>query len=184
MPDKSKVSVGKPKVGGAIYRAPIGTTLPTDATTTLATAFKELGYASEDGVVFSNEVEGHKAWGGDTVLSEVTETAKFKLIEVMNEDVLKTVYGEDNVSGALATGLTVARSLAAAPTSYVWVIETLMQGGVMKRIVIPSASVTELGDITYKDNELLGYEVTLESVADSAGNGHYEYIKAPAVPEG
>ena len=44
----TNVSVGKPAVGGAIYRAVAGTTLPTDATTSLAAAFKQLGYVSED----------------------------------------------------------------------------------------------------------------------------------------
>ena len=42
----SNVSVGKPAVGGAIYRAAKGTTLPTDATTALGSSFKQLGYVS------------------------------------------------------------------------------------------------------------------------------------------
>ena len=35
MPNVENVTTGKPKVGGAVYRAPVGTTLPTDATTAL-----------------------------------------------------------------------------------------------------------------------------------------------------
>ena len=68
------VIVGKPKTDGAIFMAPAGTTLPTDATTALASAFKCLGYVSEDGVVNSNspESEDIKAWGGDIVASPLT----------------------------------------------------------------------------------------------------------------
>ena len=54
MPTVSNVSTGKPNVAGAIFCAPIGTTLPTDTTTTLDAAFKEMGYAAEDGVVNTN----------------------------------------------------------------------------------------------------------------------------------
>ena len=66
MPNASKVSTGKPKISGAIYRAPLGTTLPTDATTALDAAFKELGHVSEDGVSNSQDlsVSEIKAWGG------------------------------------------------------------------------------------------------------------------------
>ena len=50
---RANVSVGKPAVSGAIFRAPTGTTLPTDATTALASAYKAMGYVSDDGVTQS-----------------------------------------------------------------------------------------------------------------------------------
>ena len=70
----NNVTTGKRRTAGGIYRAAAGTTLPTDATTSLAAAFKEIGYISEDGVTNSiskttNEI---KEWGGDTVDSEVS----------------------------------------------------------------------------------------------------------------
>ena len=40
MANAEHVSAAKPKTGGAIYRAPLGTTLPTDASTALNAAFK------------------------------------------------------------------------------------------------------------------------------------------------
>ena len=44
--DATKVTAAKPKTGGAVFCAPLGTALPTDATTKLNEAFKNLGYAS------------------------------------------------------------------------------------------------------------------------------------------
>ena len=54
MSDAKNVSAAQPKVGGAIFRAPLGTKLPKDAKTDLDAAFKALGYCSEDGVTNSN----------------------------------------------------------------------------------------------------------------------------------
>ena len=44
----TNVSTGKPNISGAVYVAPMGTTLPTDATTALDEAFTCLGDVSED----------------------------------------------------------------------------------------------------------------------------------------
>lgn len=177
----TNVTTGKPKIGGAIFVAPVGSTLPTDATTELDVAFKCLGYAGEDGVTNSNspETDSIKAWGGDKVLNYVTERADtfmFKLLEVLNEDVLKTVYGAENVTGTLAAGLTIQAN-AGELDEYAWVFEMVLRGGVAKRIVIPQAKITELGDIIYSDGEAVGYETTIAATPDGEGNTHYEYLK-------
>ena len=184
MPDtnKSNVSAGKPKIGGAIYRAPLGTSMPTSASATLAAGFKSMGYVSADGVVNSNNlsVSNIKAWGGDTVLVSQTDredTVKFTLIEALNADVLAAVYGSGNVSGALATGITV-ESNADAQEEASWVIDMVLNGNTAKRIVIPSAVITALDDVTYKDDSAIGYGITLTCLPDSSGNTHYEYIKS------
>jgi hypothetical protein len=179
--DASKVTVGKPKVSGAIYRAPVGSVLPTDATTELDTAFKALGYVSDDGLTNSNSPESDelKAWGGDTVYAyqkSKKDTFKYKLIEGLNVEVLKTVYGDNNVTGTLETGI-VVKANSTPQSSYSWVVETVLRDEVLKRIVIPSANVTEVGDIVYKDSDAVGYETTISAAPDSAGNTHYEYIK-------
>ena len=182
MPTASNVSVGKPAIAGAVYVADITATLPTDATTALGADFKALGYVSEDGLTNAMSIESDevKAWGGDTVLTLQTsfsDTFGLTLIESLNAEVLKTVFGDSNVTGTLADGVTVKVN-SQEPPAKAWVIEMLLRGGIVKRIVIPSASVTERGEITYKDDEAIGYELTLTAVSDTSGNTHYEYLKS------
>lgn len=174
------VTVGKPKVGGAIFIAPKGTTLPTDATTALAAAFKNLGYISDDG--FSKSIERSsddiKAWGGDTVLNpqtEYSETFSTTFLETLNIEVLKVVYGNANVTGTLDTGITIKSNSKELEES-VWVIDTVVTGNIPSRIVIPQGKITEIGEVTYKDGEAIGYEVTIKATPNTAGDCHYEYI--------
>lgn len=181
MSDVNKVTVAKPKTGGAASRAPLNTTLPTDAVSDLNAAFKSLGYISENGLTNTNSMtsEDIRAWGGDIVYSTETEKAdrfKFKLIEATNEDVLKSVYGSNNVSGTISNGLTIQAN-STPQESASWVFDEVLRGGVLKRIVIPNGKITEVGDIVNRDNEVLGYDTTLTAYPDASGNTHYEYIK-------
>ena len=183
MSNVQNVSTAKPKVGGAVYSAPLGATLPMDATTELDADFKSLGYISEDGLTNTNtpETETIQAWGGDTVA--VVETSKedtftYTLIESTNIDVLKEVYGQENVSGTLETGITI-KANSKQLEEHSLVIDMVLKGGNLKRVVIPNGKVSEIGEITYTDAEAIGYETTIQGMPDEEGNTHYEYIQAP-----
>ncbi len=181
------VTAGKPRVGGSIYRAPLGTPLPTTATEELDPAFANLGYISEDGVVNSNSpsTSNTKAWGGDNVLSTLTEkpdTYKFTLIEALRADVAKAVYGDDNVEGDdIETGIAIHANSTQQPNCS-WVIDMVMKDGVLRREVISDAGVSAVGDITFADGSAVGYETTISAMPDENGDTHHVYMIKGSVP--
>lgn len=183
MNDVQNVTFGKPNIDGAIYRAPLGTALPASATVELNSAFNCLGYVSENGVKNTNGPSASqvKAWGGDKVLSiesEKPDNWEFTMIEALNLNVLKTVYGDDNVSGTLAAGITVKANSTPHEAS-AWVIDMFLRDGAFKRVVIPNGVVTEVSEISYKDNEAVGYGVKVSAMPGDAAfdyDTHKEYI--------
>ena len=178
----TNVTAAKPAVAGAVSVGATTATLPTSTSTTLGTAFTCLGYISEDGMTNNNspEVEKIKAWGGDIVLTPVSgkeDTFHFTLIEAINMDVLKVVYGSSNVSGSLSAGITV-NAKTSDPEAHSWVIDMVLRNNVAKRIVIPNGSISEVGEITYADGDVVGYEVTVDAFPNASGVTHYEYLKS------
>ncbi|WP_283265413.1 phage tail protein [Streptococcus dysgalactiae] len=185
--DNKNVTSAKPKTGGAIYSAPLGTELPTDAVSELDTAFKGLGYVSEDGVTNEDtrSSENIKAWGGDIVGAVQTEKEDkftYKLIESLNVEVLKEVYGSSNVTGDLDKGIHI-KSNSKELEAHAIVVDMIMNGGILKRIVLPNAKVDEVGEIKYVDGEVVGYETILKCFPDENGDTHHEYIVKPKAKE-
>jgi hypothetical protein len=174
---------GKPKSTGGVLRAPLGSTGPTDVSTALDAAFKAAGYVHEDGLTKSigRSTEKVKAWGGDVVKITQTEhsvTLAFGFIEVMNETVLKALNGDDRVTVTPAT--TTAGTLTEVevtgdelPASmYVFEIK---DGDARIRIFAPNAHLTEQGDTTYSDSDVIQYPVTYEALPDESGVKLYEW---------
>ncbi len=180
------VSAGKPKRTGAVYSAPMvtGVNLPTDAAASLDTEFVGLGYCGKDGA--SNKVETSstdiEAWGGDVVLTiqgSRKETLTFTLIQSLDPDVLKEVNGQQNVTVTTQGAITVKHNSIDLPNR-IYVVDMLLTGGRTKRLVVPNGKITEVGEVTYKDENEIAYQCTVTCYPNSDGDTVLEYISAPA----
>lgn len=176
MSNTANVLAGKPLATGGVSIGAVGATGPTDATTPLDAAFKGAGYVGEDGLVEATDrsTEKVKAWGGDTVKIVQTDfavTYAFTFLETLNADVLKTVYGDANVtttpaSATKGTLYSVKVNSAELPAK-AFVFD--MKDGVARiRIHVPEGKITEIGEISYKDGEVIGYNVTVEALPNAA----------------
>jgi hypothetical protein len=104
--------------------------------------------------------------------SEFSKTATFGLIETLNQDVNKAVFGEVNVVPT-AEGFAVAEGSTVPPQRSV-VIDEIIQGG-FKRTYFPIATLQITEDITESDEDPVSFGVTLTAQADANGKTDYVY---------
>lgn len=180
-PNSNEVVVAKPMASGGIKVGPLGSTVPTDATSTLDAALRGAGYVGEDGVTqtIDTETTDIKAWGGDTVRTIQTShsvTYTFRFLQT-NDVVLKEVYGEQNVTST-STGIAVLINSAELPRR-AWVFD-MRDGADRIRIVIPEGQITSRSDVTYVHSDAVSYEVTVTAYPDGQGNKAYQYIERNA----
>jgi len=185
MNDAGNVSFGKPKATGALFVAPAGTPVPTNATDDLDDAFANLGYVSDEGLVngVETDVEDVFAWGGDNVLSDQTTYAErftYNLIET-NIETAKHYYGEDNVVDNGGGSYTIRANSKTLP-EIVFVAELVMTGSRVKRIVVERGRIADRsGEISYVDGEPVAYPINLKAFPNSTdGDTHKEYVASIA----
>lgn len=163
------VSAGKPSISGAIWFAPLTATLPTTPTQDMSemTGFTCVGYVTDEGVTNSQtrDTTEIKAWGGDTILvvqTSFTDKFTFTLAQTGDADVLKMLFGSDNVT---VTSDTITVNVTSQePPEYAFVIDTLRRNGALHRIVIPDGKLKLSGDISYKDNEVTAFPVEITAM--------------------
>lgn len=173
------VSVGKGVVGGYMFSAPIGTTLPTDYSTALGNAFVNLGYVTDDGATFSTDVDSNtfKDLNGDDIATSSggrTRTLNVNLAEVKT-DSLKEVFGQTQVVEAASGDITITHDNADMPHRVV-VLELVLRNGRRWRRVLPDAQITEWGDITVLYSDLVKFDVTYTL---NGSNPIIDYIQPP-----
>lgn len=156
--------------GGLSFWKPGATvTRPTDATTAL-TGASNGGYISEDGVTKTVDASDENiiAWGGDTVRVVRTEhnlSYTFTFLESLNGDVLKLIYGENNVDIDPVSGAIEIRESSKLQPRMPFVIDTV-DGDRRRREFIPNAQLAVSGDVTFVHSDVVRYECTLTAFPD------------------
>lgn len=178
--NQENVSAGKGVKGGYIFSAPVGTTLPTDIETTLESAFKCLGFISEDGYVEtveedSNDLVDMNGDLMDSTNSNRVESAQVTFAEIKAET-LKRQYGDANVTDTNGI-ITVKHNSDSHPT-FAYVLELVLKNGRRWRKVVPMGQSSELDDLTIASSELCQRALTIKYLTDADGNTCYDYFES------
>lgn len=159
---------------GELFLAPVGTALPTAASTALNVAFEGYGYTTEDGVTLSKSVEreGIPAWQSTTPVRYLITSQELTVACTFlqsNEDILKLWLG----SGDFATdGGTPAGQRADVPVDpvgqqFAMCVEW-QDASITSRLVVPKVEVTETGDVTLA-RQATAFPVTFGAIAPDSG---------------
>lgn len=174
------VYAGQPLASGVIFVAPLATPGPTSATSPLNASFIDLGYVGADGFTERNDrsVDMKRSFGGKTVKvlqTEYSSSVEVVLLESINANVLKAVFGESNVVVTPANsqhGAQVSVKKNARKLPYQsWVIDTFDdETGAKYRNYMPNAKITTVGDITVSHSDTIEYRITIEAFETSNGD--------------
>lgn len=183
--DAKQIFIGLPdqSTTGAILTAAVGTTLPTSAVDTLNVAFKDSGYVTEDGVNVSPTWNTNKLhdWSGAnvrTMLDSFEGQVSFSLMELLDEQSAKQVFGASNVTKTAANsvhGEQLAITMGSTlPDELSWVFK-MKDGNAKALIVIPRGQVSAVDTLAFNRNNSANLPVTLDCLADSSGKSIYIY---------
>jgi hypothetical protein len=163
-------------ITGDVRVAPSGTTAPATPTATYAAGWKALGYISEDGVTFSNDSDTTEfnAWQDGAVvrryISASSTTFSFTCLE-FNYDVLRLFFpGSTMATADGVTTVTVKNPTSVQQAFSIDVIDGYLADGTTPRVmrwIVPKGQLTERGDITFRNGEPVGFEMTVTAYPDS-----------------
>jgi hypothetical protein len=179
----AEIGVARAAITGAVFVAPLGTALPTDALAAKNVAFVNLGYVGEEGIQPNREVstEDKKDMNGDTVYTVQTDFVReyqMTFLQVGNVDLKKLLFGSANVvteAGGASQGAQIAVEDKGQPAPHRSFVIDTEDGDKTHREVIPDGQVSsvELGPLVGTDTR--SYTVTIKTFKDSDGTFVYEY---------
>ena len=187
--NSDNIIIARPKdSAGSGFVAPKATTPPTDASSSLPSAFKGLGWLGADGIkmVINRETTGLDAFGGDEVIKIQTKHSVqfvFKPLETLNKVVLTELLGDGNVDADGDTP-TAARVTSDELSERVWVFDCRIRNGMLCRVVLPKGAITAEGEMALKSDDAFASELTVDAYSDADGVKAYIYFATAATASG
>lgn len=166
---------------GAVSVAPTTTAAPTDATTTLPSAWNDGGYVDENGIsiTVTRTTTPIRDWSKAVVRNLLTEfngTISVGFLQV-DEFSAKRVFGTSNVTKTAATttkGELIKVSIGnELPPVESWCFN-MKDGNARIRVYIPRAQVTDVNEMAYRPDQGHVIGGTLQCYDD--GTGHSIYV--------
>lgn len=173
---------------GGGWVGPLGTTQPADPNTYPPAPWLALGAISDDGLVygFDEDSQDFTPWGQSspfrTVVTKSVRTFKITLWET-NRPAARSVMTRIPVADLVPDGdgiTSYAETASQSPDRRSWIFD-VYDGDALERFYVPAGEVTDRGDVTFKQDEMSGYEITISAYPDAAGNTVYHKIIAPEV---
>lgn len=167
-------------ITGALWKAPIGTTLPVDSDpfAALDAAFTNLGYISDDGVTenLDDSVDDVVAWqSATTVRSSTTESTlslELMLIETKGT-VLEAFYRGSTITNVAANVWKMpVKPIVADPS--IWILDVL-DGTRYERSIVGNGEIVERGEVQNMNGGAKGYPVTIRAYPDANGDLMVKY---------
>ncbi len=167
---------------GSVYVGLLGATAPVDPETAWdGDDWIELGHISEDGISeqASQDVAEFKAWGYpnspvriQTTSEEFSFSITFMESNIQVLSLFHNIELDDFVNTAAGGGhrqfLKVVKGLATQPQVRALGID-VVDGDHLTRIIVPKAQVTDRGDLSYKTDENVGYQMTFKGLVGADG---------------
>ena len=166
---------------GAVFVAAVGTTAPTDATTTLGGSWTDGGYVDENGIsiTVNRSTTPIRDWSKSAVrniLSEFGGSIAVNFLQV-DEFSANRVFGASNVSVTAATttaGELIKVSIGSElPPVEAWCFN-MKDGDARIRVYIPNGQITDVSEMAYKPDQGHVIGGTLQCYDD--GTGHSIYV--------
>lgn len=167
----NNVNLGTGRASGYFYHAPKNTALPASPLADLAEAWTEVGYIAEDGITWSTgrSSEPLKDWANKIrrqLQAEPTGTVAVPIISTTGE-VLKVIFGEDNVTEAAASqahGAQVSVAVSEGVVSEEEAFLFIMKDGDDAMMLGTTAGfITALDDISFAPGSAITWNATVSA---------------------
>jgi hypothetical protein len=172
---------------GLVWMAATGSTAPTDASTALAAAWKNMGGITEAGIsVKLGTSTTKKKFYGSPVTQRTLVTDQDYTIDVSygetNARTIEQYFRKALLSITPTVGTGAFSSTAGTYTRQLYAMVTDMVDGANRmRFYFPSVEVTGQGDIKVANSETIEWGVTYSAYPDASGNAMYPFFLIPSL---